>query len=223
LGPAATRAGEIPLGGTDPSAIKPKADEAATAVGGIGDAATGTVPKVEAMTGGWISNLEKIRDKAIEAAAAVAALAKPSADPSAPPDLSIGDATVAAGAAGQPTMQAAGGYIRGAGSGTSDSILARLSNGEFVINSGSVRRLGVGFLQGLNNYAMGGLVGMPHFAEGGLAAGGGTPVHLHLGGPTFATTAASSVASALVSEAHRQAVSSAGVKPSWYGGRPGGR
>lgn len=120
--------------------------------------------------------------------------------------------------------QALGGYIRGPGSGTSDSILARLSNGEFVVNAGSVRRLGVNYLEALNSFAMGGLVGAPpiRFAEGGLASAASTPVHLHLGNQVFATSASASVASALVSEAHRQAMTSAGVKPSWYGGRPGG-
>jgi hypothetical protein len=55
--------------------------------------------------------------------------------------------------------QASGGYIRGPGSGTSDSILARLSNGEFVINAASARRLGTATLQRLNRYASGGNVG----------------------------------------------------------------
>jgi hypothetical protein len=43
---------------------------------------------------------------------------------------------------------APGGYIRGRGSSTSDSILARLSNGEFVVNARAVGRLGVGFSTG---------------------------------------------------------------------------
>jgi hypothetical protein len=51
-----------------------------------------------------------------------------------------------------------GGHVRGGGSATSDSILARLSNGEFVINAGSARRLGGAFLQRLNRYASGGNV-----------------------------------------------------------------
>jgi hypothetical protein len=131
----------------------------------------------------------------------------------------IAGGTTAAGEAA--AGQAAGGYIRGPGTGTSDSILARLSNGEFVMNAGSVRRWGVGLMHSLNNsFASGGLVNVPGFAAGGMT---GTPVHLHLGGQVFATSASQSVASALVSEAHRQAMTSAGVKPSWFGGRPGGR
>jgi hypothetical protein len=122
-------------------------------------------------------------------------------------------------AAGIPT-NAAGGYIRGPGSGTSDSILARLSNGEFVMNAASVRRLGVGFLHGLNNFALGGLVGAPpiRFAGGGVVgAAASTPVHLHIGGGSFAMSASSGVAAALVVEAKRSQLVSAGIKPSWYG------
>jgi hypothetical protein len=118
-------------------------------------------------------------------------------------------------------LQAAGGLIRGPGSGTSDSIPAWLSNGEYVINAASVRRLGTGFLHSLNSFALGGLVGPPamRFAAGGLAASssGGTPVNLHIGGGVFPTSATPAVAHALVIEAKRQQMSSAGTKPSWYG------
>jgi hypothetical protein len=133
------------------------------------------------------------------------------------------------GATTEPTTAggfASGGMIRGPGSATSDSILARLSNGEFVLNAASVRRLGVGFLQGLNNFAAGGLVGAPpiRFAAGGLAsASGGRAVHLHLGSQSFALSGSAGVVDALVSEAHWQQTRSAGVKPSWFAGRPSGR
>jgi len=50
-----------------------------------------------------------------------------------------------------PTMRAGGGYIRGAGTGTSDSIPAMLSNGEYVIRAASVSRAGVNFLHDLND------------------------------------------------------------------------
>ncbi len=39
-----------------------------------------------------------------------------------------------------PVNSAAGGYISGAGTGTSDSIPARLSDGEYVINAAATRR-----------------------------------------------------------------------------------
>jgi TP901 family phage tail tape measure protein len=45
---------------------------------------------------------------------------------------------------------AAGGYVSGAGTGTSDSIPARLSNGEFVMSAKSVSNYGVDFMNSLN-------------------------------------------------------------------------
>lgn len=47
--------------------------------------------------------------------------------------------------------KAQGGLIRGPGTSTSDSIPARLSNGEYVLNAKAVSRLGVGMLDKLNN------------------------------------------------------------------------
>jgi hypothetical protein len=122
---------------------------------------------------------------------------------------------------------ARGGYVRGPGTGTSDSILARLSAGEFVLNSASVRRLGTSFLHGLNGFAEGGLVGASplRFAAGGLvpSASGGRPVHLHLGSQSFALSGSGNVVDALVGAAHSQQMRSAGVKPSWFAARPGGQ
>lgn len=46
---------------------------------------------------------------------------------------------------------AEGGYVSGAGTSTSDSIPARLSNGEYVIKASVVKNLGVDFLDRLNN------------------------------------------------------------------------
>ena len=45
---------------------------------------------------------------------------------------------------------ASGGHITGPGTGTSDSILARVSNGEYVVRADAVRRVGVGFLDAIN-------------------------------------------------------------------------
>lgn len=71
---------------------------------------------------------------------------------------------------------AGGGSVTGAGTGTSDSIPAWLSNGEFVIKAASVKKLGVGFLNHLNQTAS-----IPRFAAGGLvgglAGGGDTTVN----------------------------------------------
>lgn len=46
---------------------------------------------------------------------------------------------------------ATGGLVRGAGTGTSDSIPTMLSNGEYVIKAASVKKLGVDYLNQLNN------------------------------------------------------------------------
>ncbi|MEI8715868.1 phage tail protein [Mesorhizobium sp. ISC11] len=82
---------------------------------------------------------------------------------------------------------AAGGSVRGPGGPRSDSILARLSAGEFVIQAKVVRQLGVDFFHRLNNgflpamdsfrgFSIGGFADnlnrsmqIPRFADGGLA------------------------------------------------------
>lgn len=66
--------------------------------------------------------------------------------------------------------RASGGYIRGPGSGTSDSIPAMLSNGEYVINARSTSRHRE-LLEAINagRYARGGLV--RGYADGGLVRG----------------------------------------------------
>jgi hypothetical protein len=68
-----------------------------------------------------------------------------------------------------PGEMASGGSVRGPGSGTSDSILARLSNGEYVVRAAAVRHYGSGLLAAINSmrFAGGGLV--PGFAAGGQA------------------------------------------------------
>jgi hypothetical protein len=57
--------------------------------------------------------------------------------------------------------KANGGYISGPGTGTSDSIPAMLSNGEYVLRSSAVDRIGIGTLNAMNAGAV------PHFADGG--------------------------------------------------------
>lgn len=59
---------------------------------------------------------------------------------------------------------ATGGLIRGPGNGTSDSILARLSNGEFVMRADAVKHYGHALLQRINTRQL------PKFAEGGLVS-----------------------------------------------------
>ena len=64
---------------------------------------------------------------------------------------------------------ARGGMVRGAGTSTSDSIPAMLSNGEAVINAKAVKKLGTRFVHSINRgdftkiHAM-----IPHFATGGI-------------------------------------------------------
>lgn len=63
---------------------------------------------------------------------------------------------------------ATGGYISGAGTGTSDSIPAMLSNGEYVIKASSVRRYGTNFLNAVNNGSFAKIhPHVPKFADGG--------------------------------------------------------
>ncbi|MGV9540931.1 transglycosylase SLT domain-containing protein [Nocardia beijingensis] len=60
--------------------------------------------------------------------------------------------------------RAQGGLIQGAGTGTSDSILARVSNGEFVINAASTAKY-MPLLEAVNED------NLPRFAEGGAVKG----------------------------------------------------
>ncbi|SDV49824.1 phage tail length tape measure family protein [Chitinasiproducens palmae] len=78
--------------------------------------------------------------------------------------------------------KADGGIIRGAGTGRSDSILARLSNGEFVVNAAATAR-NRGLLESVNNGAS--VNSLARFADGGyvggaaaaaVTPGGGAPI-----------------------------------------------
>ena len=60
-------------------------------------------------------------------------------------------------------QRAAGGYISGPGSATSDSIPARLSNGEYVVKASAVKQYGRSFFDAVN---------AQRFASGGYAGGG---------------------------------------------------
>ena len=67
----------------------------------------------------------------------------------------------------KPKGYASGGHIKGAGTGTSDSIPAMLSNGEFVVNEAATRRHR-GLLEAINN----GGGTMSRYAKGGEVGGG---------------------------------------------------
>jgi lambda family phage tail tape measure protein len=79
---------------------------------------------------------------------------------------------------------ATGGHITGPGSGTSDSIPARLSNGEFVVNAAATSR-NLPLLHSLNG-SSGSTPGKTHFADGGVvntgagASQGSTNVAFHI-------------------------------------------
>lgn len=131
------------------------------------------------------------------------------------------------------------GPVRGPGTGTSDSIFAWLSNGEFVTRAKAVAKYGLGFMQAINagtldlrnigRYAVGGLVqdlSMPPLSLAGAdlrGNGAGStsalrPFSLHLGDQRFdGLLAPEAVANKLVSYAITKKTSSAGRKPSWLG------
>ena len=81
---------------------------------------------------------------------------------------------------------ASGGAVAGPGTGTSDSVPAMLSNGEYVLNAQAVDRLGVPFLNGLNTGRLRG------FASGGLVGSGGAYNH-----PASAASSSSSRSSSI--------------------------
>jgi hypothetical protein len=132
---------------------------------------------------------------------------------------------------------AGGGYVSGAGSSTSDSILARLSNGEFVIRAAAVDHFGADFFRALNalrtpKFSMGGLVdglnaslirnfSLPGFAMGGLvnaqaqaASAGLHPVTINFGGHKITgLLAPADVVTQLRRAAINEQILSAGRKP----------
>ncbi|MGL4478805.1 MAG: hypothetical protein ACRCVK_11325 [Aeromonas veronii] len=86
--------------------------------------------------------------------------------------------TSLAGAFGLPGA-AEGGLIQGPGTGTSDSVVARVSNGEFIQPARSVDYYGADFMEALRSrafprFAQGGLVGsrLARYADGGPVAPG---------------------------------------------------
>jgi hypothetical protein len=133
---------------------------------------------------------------------------------------------------------AEGGGVRGPGTGTSDSILARLSNGEFVVKAKAVRHYGAQFLHAINSmrmpsfpaFNMGGLVdalspmrSVPRFAEGGAVGGGATSrstFTLQLGNESFeGLSAPADTADRMVKFATVRAMRQSGRRPNWYGSR----
>ncbi|OQM40574.1 phage tail length tape measure family protein [Citrobacter braakii] len=97
--------------------------------------------------------------------------------------MAISGLSSGAGAIGLGALFAAtGGYIQGPGTATSDSIPARLSDGEYVVRAAAVSHYGVDFLHALN------ATRLRKFAEGGLVS----PLHL----PSLPPVTASSLSDA---------------------------
>ncbi len=146
--------------------------------------------------------------------------------------------------AGGRVLADGGGPLRGPGTKTSDSILARLSRGEFVIRAAAVDRYGPGLFAALNSlklpkgalpgFSMGGLIDgltasmaslapvpVPVYAAGGaVAASGqtGRPITIVLDGQQFNLTAEDAVAESLARTALGQERRRAGRLPGWFGG-----
>jgi hypothetical protein len=119
---------------------------------------------------------------------------------------------------------AAGGHVRGPGSTTSDSIMAWLSDFEYVINARAVRHYGADLFGALNamalprdfmnRFAMGGLArvsGGNHLAAGGQVRG--TPVTINIDRHTFNMTAGDDTVAAIKRFAVAAQISSTGRKP----------
>lgn len=127
----------------------------------------------------------------------------------------------------QPTGLATGGIVRGAGSTTSDSILALLSNREFVVNARAVSHYGPEFFAALNamrlprdflsRFSMGGLarsLGGNRFASGGQVRSG-SPVVLKIDRQSFNMSAGDDTITQLKRFAVTAQLSSSGRKPRW--------
>jgi hypothetical protein len=122
---------------------------------------------------------------------------------------------------------AEGGLVTGPGTGTSDSINARLSHGEHVTKAAAVKFWGTDFMDAINRmvlpgFADGGMFGpgvaLPGSFEGGkgLQPGGMGTVNLHLDGQTFSgLRAPSDVMRSLSHYAIGRQTASTGRKPSW--------
>jgi hypothetical protein len=141
----------------------------------------------------------------------------------------------AGGDTGDVQNNARGGVIRGRGTGTSDSILSWLSNGEYVVRAAAVKKFGVDFFNALNGlrmppgFASGGLAQaasallppLPRFASGGPVIAGagasGRPFTLNIAGQEFGgLTASEDTVKQLERFAVSKQIRSAGRKPTWY-------
>jgi hypothetical protein len=77
---------------------------------------------------------------------------------------------------GRNPLFAQGGYVSGPGTGTSDSISARLSNGEFVMRASAVSAYGLDFMNAINQQRAGG--SMPKVTTTTTSTSGSQVVYL---------------------------------------------
>lgn len=124
------------------------------------------------------------------------------------------------GGGGDLPRRAEGGLVQGPGTGTSDSILARLSNGEYVVNA-LATRMNLPILEAMNALRrplMPSRSRGPRFATGGLVGAGGSGGAIYLSFPGGATVGPMmgdrAVRQALEREARKAGMLSAGRKPS---------
>ena len=150
-------------------------DAATGSVNGLGagvGAANGAIGTGTSLMGAYngIQSLITGTTKPAEGAATTAVTAASTALATAATSASIALSAMSASsgfgfgffAKGGVVKAAGGGSIVGAGTGTSDSIPAMLSNGEYVLTAAAVNRLGLPFLDKLN------AGDFPGYAEGGL-------------------------------------------------------
>ena len=133
---------------------------------------------------------------------------------------------VANSGGGTTTARAQGGPVYGPGTSTSDSILARLSTGEFVVKAKAVAAYGLNFLRNVNDmryvpaYATGGAVGLANRVARMPASPSlqsqSRPFNLVLDGKTFSgLSAPSDTAENLIRFSRAREVRSGGRKPNW--------
>ncbi len=135
-----------------------------------------------------------------------------------------------AGGGNLPPLFASGGMVRGPGSGTSDSILAWLSNREYVVNARATSFYGPELFAALNamklprdfvsRFSMGGLaraISNNRFAAGGSVstAGGNRSLTLVLDQKRFSVTGSKGTIDDLEREASLRGLAMIGKAPSW--------
>jgi hypothetical protein len=211
-----------------------------TAIGTAFDTALKAVQDAFARSLAWLNDnfiqpvvdfFQTVIDKARELGAAIVAVLGPIAGAIGANAGNIGDQNLPAGARG--------GRVIGPGSGTSDSILARLSHGEFVVNAAATRAflplldaINRGILPQLKGFAMGGLASRAAMPIRQVGPIGGSaqrtiapflrndsrPVTLIFGETKIdGLNAPESVVRELISVARMARVRSLGRKPAYYG------